>query len=163
MHLWISWHVLQTANNFLCCLDALRTGIRRQATNRGLAELRALWGPAHPGLHSPSSSYPLCITGAITVFIKSTLLQCLSIQLTLRLPVMWHVERVWWLRATISCFWKGLLCILTSMNKRRTFQKWLLSVLLLPVGSKSSNYEPCMPPEHGLAHLLSYPAFTAAA
>lgn len=54
---------------------------------------------------------------AITAFIKSALQQCLSIQLTFRLAIMWHVERVWWLGAIISCFWRGLLCILTSMNK----------------------------------------------
>lgn len=77
-------------------------------------------GPLGPYSSRPlllSSSYPLCITGAITAFIKSVLQPCLSTQLTFRLAIMWPVERVWWLGATISCFWKGLLCILTSMNK----------------------------------------------
>lgn len=89
--------------------------MRRQATDGGQAA-----GPLGSYSSRPvlfSSSYPLGITGAITAFIKSVLLQCLSIQLTFRLAIMWHVERVWWLEATISCFWKGLLCILTSMNK----------------------------------------------
>lgn len=74
-------------------------------------------GPCSSRPAEPSSSYPLYITRAITAFIKNALQQCLSIQLTFRSPIMWHVERVWWLGATISCFWKGLLCILTSMNK----------------------------------------------
>lgn len=77
-------------------------------------------GPLGPYSSRPaqsSSSYPLCITRVITAFIKSALQQCLSIQLTFKMAIMWHVEVVWWLGATISCFWKGLLCILTSMNK----------------------------------------------
>lgn len=87
---------------------------------RRLTEAWLSWRPSGPCSSRPAEPLILISTlhhSAITAFIKSALQQHMSIQLTFRLPVMWHVERVWWLGATISCFWKGLLCILTSMNK----------------------------------------------